>query len=221
MTGVGADSERMLRDIRYEIDETRHLIGRERFSPEVMTALEKVPRHAFVAEEWLAHAYDNRPLPIGYGQTISQPYIVALMTELAGVDSDSRVLEIGTGSGYQAAILAELAAEVYTIEIIPELAAAAKQVLENQGYGNIHPRQGDGYLGWPECAPYDAVLVTAAAPEIPPPLIAQLKPGGRLVIPVGEAWYGQELMLLRKNSAGQVSKSEVLGVMFVPLTRAC
>ena len=213
-----SDTGRMLRDIRREVELTRRMIGREQLSLRVMTAIERVPRHAFVAPEMERYAYDNGPLPIGYGQTISQPYIVALMTDLAEIESGFRVLEVGTGSGYQAAILAELAAEVYTVEIIPALERRSNEVLESLGYKNIHARVADGYFGWPEQAPFDAILVTAAAPRIPPPLVEQLRPGGRLVIPVGDFFYGQDLMLLEKNSRGEVKSTAVLAVAFVPLT---
>ena len=210
--------ERMLRDIHSEVALTRHLIGRERLKAEVLEAMQRVPRHEFVEPDMQPHAYINGPLPIGHGQTISQPYIVALMTDLAELDSRSRVLEVGTGSGYQAAVLAELVAEVYSVEIIPALARRAAERLQALGYTNVHTRLGDGYHGWPEQAPFDAILVTAAAREVPDPLIDQLRPGGRLVIPVGRPDFGQELLLLHKAEEGGVSRHEILPVAFVPLT---
>jgi protein-L-isoaspartate(D-aspartate) O-methyltransferase len=211
-------NESMLREINAEVELTRHLIGRDRLSDEVMAAMQRVPRPDFVGPEMRRHAYINGPLPIGHGQTISQPYIVALMTDLAELGRESRVLEIGTGSGYQAAVLAELVNEVYTIEIIPDLARQAAVRLESLGYSNVHPRRGDGYQGWPEKAPFDAILVTAAAPEVPAPLVAQLGPGGRLVIPVGYPDSRQQLLLLRKSEDGVVTRREILPVVFVPLT---
>lgn len=197
---------------------TRMYTGREEFSARTMAALEKVPRHEFVPEALRGQAYANRPLPIGEGQTISQPYIVALMTDLLELEAPHKVLEVGTGSGYQAAILAELAGEVYSIEIVPPLGERARATLQAQGYRNIQVRIGDGYLGWPEQAPFDAVIVTAAAPEIPPPLLEQLKNGGRLVIPVGEQYQTQHLWLVEKDAQGEITKTDVLPVAFVPLT---
>lgn len=214
------DMQRMLRDIGREVELTRRLIGRDWLDERVMEAMEKVPRHVFVDPGMLPYAYDNGPLPIGYGQTISQPYIVALMTDLAGILPDSRVLEVGTGSGYQTAILAELAAEVYSIEIIPALAHSAAERLKTLGYRNIRTQLADGYHGWPEYAPFDAILVTAAAPELPQPLLDQLKAPGRLVIPVGVPFLGQELQLLEKDQRERISIRTVLSVAFVPLTRA-
>ncbi len=182
--------------------------------PRVLSALLKVERHSFVPEQYLSLAYSDQPLPIGEEQTISQPYIVALMTELLDLKGDDKVLEIGTGSGYQAAILAELVKQVYTIEIIPSLAALAKSRLE-ANYQNIQVRAGDGYLGWPEAAPFDAVIVTAAPDHIPQPLIDQLKEGGRMVIPVGS--YPQELKKIVKRS-GKIVTTDVIPVVFVPMT---
>ena len=208
----------MLRDIEAEVELTRHLIGRDQLGADVLAAMQRVPRHDFVEPDMRRHAYINGPLPISHGQTISQPYIVALMTDLAEPSSKSRVLEIGTGSGYQTAILAELVAEVYSIEIIPDLARQAAARLDSLGYGNVHTRLGDGYHGWPEQAPFDAILVTAAGPAVPDPLVAQLAPGGRLVIPVGYPDSGQQLLLLRKSKDGLVTRHEILPVAFVPLT---
>lgn len=210
--------ERMLKDIRAEVEITRRRIGRDRLDDAVLAAMRKVPRHAFVDADLQSHAYDNGPLPIGHGQTISQPYIVALMTDLADLTRESRVLEVGTGSGYQTAILAELVDQVYSIEIIPALAKRAAERLESLGYQNVHARLGDGYHGWPEQAPFDAILVTAAAPAVPQPLVDQLKPGGRLVIPVGQPGFGQDLLLIEKTEDGQTETSDILPVAFVPLT---
>jgi protein-L-isoaspartate(D-aspartate) O-methyltransferase len=183
--------------------------------PRVLSALLKVERHRFVPEEYLNSAYSDQPLPIGEGQTISQPYIVALMTELLELKGDEKVLEIGTGSGYQAAILAEVAKEVYTIEIIESLASMAKKLLLELGYQNIKVKAGDGYLGWPEVAPFDAIIVTAAPDHIPKPLIEQLKEGGRMVVPVGT--YTQELKKIVKQS-GKIETTDVIPVIFVPMT---
>ena len=183
--------------------------------PRVLSALLKVERHRFVPEKYLDSAYSDQPLPIGEGQTISQPYIVALMTELLELKGGERVLEIGTGSGYQAAILAELAKEVYTIEIIEPLASRAKEKLSELGYRNVKGMAGDGYLGWPEAAPFDAIIVTAAPDHIPDPLIEQLKEGGRMVVPVGT--HTQELKKIIKRS-GKTETIDVIPVLFVPMT---
>lgn len=180
--------------------------------------MEAVPRERFVPAEYAEDAYGDHPLPIGYGQTISQPYIVALMTQLLELRGDERVLEVGAGSGYQAAILSLLARDVFTVERIPQLAEKARRRLRELGYLNVHIRVGDGYEGWPEHAPYDAIVVTCAADEVPPPLVEQLADGGRLVIPVGESGWSQRLMLLRKRGA-DVEQREVAGVVFVPLVR--
>ena len=212
------DTARMLRDIAAEIHYTRALIGREAFAPRVMAAMAAVPRHLFVPEGDQDLAYANGPLPIGWGQTISQPYIVALMTDLLACGPDDRVLEIGTGSGYQAAVLSGLVAQVYSLEIIPQLAKAAAERLARLGYLNVSVRQGDGHQGWPEQAPFDGILVTAAARAIPPALVDQLSPGARLVIPVGQPYAHQDLLLLEKGPDGALSLTEVLGVAFVPLT---
>ncbi len=184
----------------------------------VLRAMESVPRHEFVLPEFLDEAYADHPLPIGLGQTISQPYIVAVMTELAQVKPGDRVLEIGTGSGYQAAILAEITASVYTVEIIPELAKSAAARFERLGYTNIRARTADGYNGWEEFAPYDAILVTAAPDHVPPPLIAQLKDGGRMIIPVGPPGGYQTLWRVVKRGDKVVSEN-IMGVIFVPLVR--
>jgi protein-L-isoaspartate(D-aspartate) O-methyltransferase len=181
----------------------------------VLEAMRRAPRHLFVPEGDRAAAYADHPLPIGEGQTISQPYIVAAMSELAELPADARVLEVGTGSGYQAAVLAEMGAEVYTIEIVPELAAAAAASLERLGYDRVHVRQGDGYRGWPAAAPFDAILVTAAAPRVPETLLDQLAEGGRLVIPVGG--WDQELRVYTRTPDG-VEVRDVFPVRFVPMT---
>jgi protein-L-isoaspartate(D-aspartate) O-methyltransferase len=188
------------------------------FSGPVLEALDTVPRHALVPDSQRRYAYENRPLPIGYGQTISQPYIVALMTELLEPDADDIVLEVGTGSGYQAAVLAELVRHVYTIEIIEALAERATGDLERLGYANVTTRLGDGYYGWPEHGPFDGIVVTAAASHVPPPLIEQLKPGGRMVIPVGSSFMTQLLLLIEKTSEGDVITRQIAAVRFVPLT---
>jgi protein-L-isoaspartate(D-aspartate) O-methyltransferase len=183
--------------------------------PRVVAAMSEVPRHEFVPESERSEAYDDRPLPIGYGQTISQPYIVALMSQLAAVGPQSRVLEIGTGSGYHAAVMSRLAGSVYSVEIVEPLGVRASETLKRQGYDNVHVRIGDGYQGWPEEAPFDAILLTAAPPEIPQPLLDQLKVGGRMVVPVGE--WNQDLQLVTKTAAGVTTKS-VIPVRFVPMT---
>lgn len=187
--------------------------------PAVLRAMRTVPRDRFVPEALGASAYDDRPLPIGQGQTISQPYIVAYMTELLALKRGARVLEVGTGSGYQAAVLAEIAREVYTIEIIPDLGRAAAARLRALGYARVHGRIGDGYAGWPEAAPFDGILVTAAADSVPPPLIAQLRPGGRMVIPVGGQNAVQMLVLIEKSADGRTVSRAMLPVRFVPLVR--
>jgi protein-L-isoaspartate(D-aspartate) O-methyltransferase len=183
--------------------------------PRVISAMLKVERHRFVLEEYLNSAYADQPLPIGEGQTISQPYIVALMTELLELKGDEKVLEIGTGSGYQAAILAELTKEVYTIEIVESLASTARKRLLELGYQNIRVKAGDGYLGWPEAAPFDAIIITAAPDHVPKPLLDQLKEGGRMVVPVGS--YTQELKKIVKHS-GKIQTTDIISVIFVPMT---
>lgn len=193
----------------------QHLLARDIRDSTVLAAMASVPRHLYVPKDLRRYAYYDSPLPIGNGQTISQPYIVALMTQSLRLDSGDRVLEVGTGSGYQAAILAEIAAEVYTIEIIPELADRSRQLLQELGYNNINVRLGDGYLGWPEKAPFDAVIVTAAPDHVPRALVEQLTDGGRLVLPVGDQY--QEL--IRITRTGDVEQTErLLPVRFVPMT---
>ncbi len=185
----------------------------------VLAAMRKVPRHEFVPEHLTDAAYEDHPLPIGYGQTISQPYIVALMTELLRLTPAAKVLEIGTGCGYQTAVLAEIAAEVYSVEIVEPLAKESAARLQRLGYKNVHVKHADGYLGWPEHAPFDAIVVTAGADHIPPPLVEQLKTGGRMAIPVGEPHGEQSLVLVEKDRDGRISTGNVIPVLFVPLTR--
>ena len=188
-------------------------------SPDVLRVMRATPRHLFVLTDVRSMAYEDHPLPIGYGATISQPYVVALMTELLAPAKKHRVLEIGTGSGYQAAILGQLAAKVYTIEIVPELARTAARTLRELGYSNVTVRQGDGYKGWPEQAPFDRIIVTAAPPEVPATLIAQLSRGGRLVAPVGSTW-DQELILIEKTADGTIRRTSAGAVSFVPMKPA-
>jgi len=193
--------------------------GEEALNDDVMQSLGTVERHNFVASDQRRFAYENRPVPIGHGQTISQPYIVALMTDLIEPERDFVVLEIGTGSGYQAAILANLVTHVYSIEIIEALADEAKTRLARLGYDNVTTKLGDGYYGWEEHAPFDAIIVTAAASHVPPPLIQQLKPGGRMIIPVGGRFMTQLLLLLEKTDDGEIITRQIAAVRFVPLTR--
>lgn len=215
---AASDRERMLRDIAAEVAATRSHIGREAFAPAVLAAMREVPREEFVPADLQRAAFDNGPLPIGHGQTISQPYIVALMTDLLAPQPEHLVLEVGTGSGYQAAVLARLVRQVHSVEIVAALGQAAAERLQRLGYANVSVRIGDGYAGWPELAPFDGIVVTAAAPHVPPPLVEQLKPGGRMVIPVGRPYWTQRLTLVEKDAGGQVSSHEVLPVAFVPLT---
>ncbi len=210
--------EEMVREIEGDVRRTSERIGKTALNPRVMEVMARVPRHEFVPELQKSHAYENRPLPIGYGQTISQPYIVALMTDLLMVGSGAAVLEVGTGSGYQAAILSEIVQSVYTIEIIEGLAETAAERLKRLGFDNVEVRTGDGYYGWKEHAPFDGIVVTAAAGHIPPPLIEQLKPGGRMVIPVGGPFFVQQLMLVEKGEKGEIQTRQILPVAFVPLT---
>ena len=207
----------MIADIEAGVALTRNMIGKDHLDKRVMTAMREVPRENFVPADLRHAAFRDGALPVGHGQTISQPYIVALMTDMLELSEDSIVLEIGTGTGYQAAILSCLARQVYTIERIPELAEAARQRLEDMGYDNVEARCGDGYQGWPEKAPFDGIVVTAAAPYIPPALLEQLKRGGRMAIPVGLPYMHQELMLVTKDMQGETHTSSVLGVAFVPL----
>jgi len=194
------------------------IVARDVNDPNVLKAMRTVPRHAFVRLTEQRYAYIDEPLPIGYDQTISQPYIVAFMTEALKLDPNDKVLEIGTGSGYQAAVCAEIAKEVYTIEIVEGLAKSAKECLKKLGYPNVFVKAGDGYFGWPEKAPFDAIIGTAAAGRIPPPLLAQLKPGGRMILPTGSAYGFQYLVLITKDDKGNLSRRRVMPVRFVPMT---
>ena len=191
----------------------------ERANPRVLAAMRAVPRHLFVPLSQRANAYDDRPLPIGEDQTISQPSLVALMTHLLRPKRGDVMLEVGTGSGYQAAILSRLVGRVYTIEIVEPLARSASDRLSRLGYTNVHVRHGDGYAGWPSQAPFDGIIVTAGAPHVPRPLVDQLKPGGRMVIPVGPSESVQQLMLITKGRNGAVNRRTIIPVRFVPLTR--
>lgn len=210
-------TQKMLREIEDDVKYTRSMTGKSQLSDETMTALSQVPRDVFVPKQLKDMAFVNGPLPIGHGQTISQPYIVALMTELLNIKPDHVILEIGTGSGYQSAILSLLCRQVYSMELIPELSDSAKQRFKKLHYNNIEAFTGNGYTGHPEHAPYDGIIVTAAATHIPEALVSQLKTGGHLVIPVGLSQMHQELMLLEKVSDDKTSINHILGVSFVPL----
>ncbi|MDD2914397.1 MAG: protein-L-isoaspartate(D-aspartate) O-methyltransferase [Gallionella sp.] len=212
-----AERRRMVAEIVAMSHETGGYAPRP-ISEKVLSVMAAVPRHRFIPEGMVYCAYYNRPLPIGHGQTISQPYIVALMTELLALDEQDNVLEIGTGSGYQTAVLAEMADRVYSMEIIAPLAAHAADLLGELGYANIRVKTGDGSAGWPEYAPFDGIIVTAAPNRIPQPLIDQLKPGGRMVLPVGSWSYIQQLILITKTMDGTVQQENILPVSFVPLT---
>ena len=216
--GYAAPRQEMVRVIEKVATYAPLSPGRRALSPGVLGVMAEVPRHAFVPEALRDRAYDDRPLPIGYGQTISQPYIVALMTDLLEVDGDDVVLEVGTGSGYQAAVLARIVKHVYTMEIVPPLADRAKGRLAAAGYANVTVRTGDGYYGWPAHAPFDGIVVTAASSHIPPPLVAQLRPGARMVIPVGAPFLVQHLVLVEKDLDGKVTTRLMLPVAFVPFT---
>ena len=208
----------MLEAVRQSVRDSADYTGRAALSDKVMAAMGAVAREEFVLPRYRHLAYRNTPLPIEADQTISQPLIVALMTELLDPQPGDVVLEVGTGSGYQAAVLSHLVRQVYSVEIVEELAASAAAVLKRLDYSNVSVRAGDGYAGWPEHAPFDGIIVTAAAEHIPPPLLQQLKPGGKLVIPVGEHYGYQELLLVEVDAAGEISKQSVLPVRFVPLT---
>ncbi len=212
--------EAMMRAIHRDVARNAQVLGRDHLSQSVALALAKVPRHEFVPPELRENAYANHPLPIGHGQTISQPTIVALMTDILELGPEDRVLEVGTGSGYQAAVLSEVVTEgkVFTIEIVSALARTARKRLADLGYQNVVVHTGDGYLGLPEDAPFDGIMVTAAAKEIPAPLLEQLKPGGRLVMPVGDQGETQWLTLVGKDAEGEIDRRVVLPVRFVPLT---
>ncbi|MFB3853472.1 MAG: protein-L-isoaspartate(D-aspartate) O-methyltransferase [Vicinamibacterales bacterium] len=216
--GDGQDPADRLAALRNQMVETQ-IASRGIKDPGVLAAMRRVPRHLFVPDFEVENAYDDRPLPIGHGQTISQPYIVALMTELARPGPADRVLEVGTGSGYQAAVIAGLVSHVFTMEIVEPLADQARARLASLGVKNVTVRTGDGYSGWPEQAPFDIILVTAAPERVPPALIEQLKPGGRLVIPVGSVYDLQELQLIEKTKDGRLRTEHITGVRFVPMRR--
>jgi protein-L-isoaspartate(D-aspartate) O-methyltransferase len=209
----------LIKEIEADVVATSSYIGADRLDPAVMKAMGTVKRHRFVPEKFINRAYDNNPLPIGYGQTISQPYIVALMSNLLALNPGDHVLEVGTGSGYQAAVLAEMGMIVYSIEIIRPLAETAKQRLRAEGYDKVQVNVGDGYFGWEEHGLFDGIIVTAAADHIPPPLLSQLKNGGRMVIPVGGRFSVQQLIWVTKGEDGTLSTRQILPVRFVPLTR--
>jgi protein-L-isoaspartate(D-aspartate) O-methyltransferase len=209
---------RLLTEISQDVMDTRSYIGKNSLDERVMRTIGMVGRHRFVPADLQSRAYENRPLPIGYGQTISQPYIGALMTDLLELGAGDVVLEIGTGSGYQAAILSRLVRQVYSIEIIPELAKSASKRLSRLGFDNVEVQNKDGYHGWQEHAPYDAIIVTAAISHIPPPLVRQLKPGGVLIIPVGPVFQVQQLSLVKKDPEGELTTRQILPVRFVPFT---
>jgi protein-L-isoaspartate(D-aspartate) O-methyltransferase len=211
--------QEMVRTIEQYARYTSDIVGEDGLSPRVLDVMRTVKRHMFIPKRWRSLAYDDRPVEIGYGQTISQPFIVALMTHLLEPEPDDAVLEIGTGSGYQAAVLSPLVQKVCTIEIITELGEAAAERLAGLGYGNVEVKIADGYHGWPECGPFDGIVVTAAADHVPPPLVDQLKPGGRMVIPVGGMFATQYLTLVEKTGSGEVLTRQLLPVRFVPFTR--
>jgi protein-L-isoaspartate(D-aspartate) O-methyltransferase len=213
-----AERRQMIRDIESVIARTASKTGRTAFDERVMQVMATVPRHEFVPSGIRSKAYVNKPLPIGYGQTISEPYVVALMTDMLDTQPGDRVLEIGTGSGYQAAILSQLVDHVYSIEIIEALGNSSRKLLDRLGYDNITTRVADGYVGWPEQAPFDGIIVTAAISHIPPPLVRQLKNGGRMVIPVGTRFQTQYLTLVEKDLDGKITTRQLLPVMFVPFT---
>jgi protein-L-isoaspartate(D-aspartate) O-methyltransferase len=213
-----AERRALVEEIASDVRATASYLNRRDLDERVMAAMAGVPRHEFVPDSERRHAYENRPLPIGYGQTISQPYIVAVMTDLVEPEPGCRALEVGTGSGYQAAVLAQLCDEVFTIEIVEPLATQATARLQTLAYTNVTTRHGDGYNGWPQEAPFDVIVVTAQADHIPPPLLEQLKPGGRMVVPVGTRFTTQQLVLVRKRADGRVTTRQVLPVAFVPLT---
>jgi len=210
--------EELIEQIRDDVHTSSAVLGKSRLDDNVLKVMATVPRHEFVPDKHRHQSYRNRPLPTGYGQTISQPAIVAMMTDLLQLEPTDKALEIGTGSGYQAAILAELVEQVFSIEIVPELAERAAVDLERTGYLNVTTREGDGYYGWEEEAPFDAIIVTAASDHIPPPLLKQLKPGGRMVIPVGSRFMVQHLVLVTKEADDNILTEQLLPVRFVPLT---
>jgi len=214
-----AARQALVEQIRLRVRESRYFLGKSKLEDPVIAAVAAVPRHEFVPEDMRHLAYENHPLPIGHDQTISQPSLVAIMTDMLELRPDSRVLEVGTGSGYQAAILAEICASVYSIEIVEPLGRQAAALLDRLGYDNVNVRIGDGYAGWPEHAPFDGIIVTAAADEPPEPLVEQLRPGGRMVIPLRRAIGFQDLVIIEKTKDGKVSQHTVFPVMFVPFTR--
>jgi protein-L-isoaspartate(D-aspartate) O-methyltransferase len=213
-----AERKALVREIERKVVATRSELGTDRLDPKVIAAIGAVPRHELVPPALRGEAYADHPLPIGAGQTISQPYIVAVMTHLLRVESGDKVYELGTGSGYQAAVLAEMGVHVFSVEIVPELAARAQDNLRRLGYENVKVRVGDGYLGWPEAAPFAGILITAAIDHVPQPLIDQLAPNGRLVMPMGPAGWSQELVVMEKTEAGKLKRKDVLPVRFVPVT---
>lgn len=217
-SGIPPEREAMLEAVRDSVRNSADYTGRSELSDKVMDAMGAVAREEFVLPEYRHLAYRNTPLPIEAGQTISQPLIVALMTELLDPQPGDVILEVGTGSGYQAAVLAKLVKHVYSVEIVEELATSAAAVLQRLGYDNVTVRAGDGYAGWPQHAPFDGIVVTAAAEHLPPPLLQQLKPGGKLVIPVGEEHGYQELLVVEVDQTGKITRQSVLPVRFVPLT---
>lgn len=214
----GVLRQRLVEEVAEDVARTRGYTGKSALNERVMRVMGMVGRHRFVPADLQSQAYQNRPLPIGYGQTISQPYIVALMTDLLEPEAGDVVLEIGTGSGYQAAVLSRLVSQVYSIEIIPELADSASKRLRRLGFANVEVKNADGYYGWQEHAPFDSIIVTAASSHIPPPLVEQLKPGGVLMIPVGPAFQVQQLSMVRKGVDGEITTRQVLPVRFVPFT---
>jgi len=207
----------MLQDIAYEASATRQLTGKAMLDERVMDSMKSVPRHSFVPANQQFRAYDNGALSIGHGQTISQPFIVALMTDLLKTDTDDVILEVGSGSGYQAAVLSHLVKKVYSVEIIDELAQQAAERLQELDITNVEVNCANGYQGWPEHAPYDGIIVTAAAPFVPQALLEELKPGGRLVIPIGQAYFTQELIVIKKQMDSSITSQNIMGVIFVPM----
>ena len=216
--GFAAAAEDLWAEVDTQVYQLRAELGFDRLSPPVREALRAVPREQFIPVEARRHAYENRPIPIGYGQTISQPLIVAAMTELLAIEPGQRVFELGTGSAYQAAVLATIGVDVYSVEIIRPLAERARETLDTLGFEHINTRVGDGYFGWAEAGPFDAIIVTAANDHVPPPLLRQLKRGGRMVIPVGSRYSTQKLVLITRDADGAVRTREILPVTFVPLT---
>jgi protein-L-isoaspartate(D-aspartate) O-methyltransferase len=213
-----AERESLVREIERQVVATRFELGTDRLDPSVLAAMRAVPRHEFVPLPLRSEAYANHPLPIGADQTISQPYIVAIMSHLLGVGRGDKVYELGTGSGYQAAVLGEMGVDVYSMDIVPELAKRAQETLARLGYESVRVRVGDGYLGWPEAAPFDGILVTAAIDHVPPPLVEQLATNGRLVMPLGPPGWTQQLVVLEKTDSGALKRKSLLPVRFVPVT---